>query len=84
MINKNKEGKTDWSKPGSVKIPSSIVTAIDNYKEKNGYSSRGQAITDMIKISEQKDLIQNMFEKERTKIVDEILQQLGSRFVGKA
>ncbi len=83
MTNKNEETKLDWSRPGSVKIPASIVKAIDDFKEKNDYSSRGQAIVAMIKIAEQRDLVQNMFEKEREKIVNEILQQLGSRFSGK-
>lgn len=73
----------DWSTPGSVKIPLSIVKSIDNYKKKHGYSSRGQAIVAMIGKAEQQDSIQDLFETERKKIVNELCNELANRFMGK-
>ena len=79
ILMKNKEVKINWNNPCSIKVPLPVLEMVDNYKNKHGFTSRGQAIVAMSTIADQIDKIEKLFESERKQIVNEIILELGSR-----
>lgn len=47
----------------SVRLPSSVVQKIDDYKKKKGYTSRGQTIVDLMVRAEIRDKIEDFIKK---------------------
>lgn len=57
---KKKDGKFDWNDSGSIRVPTSVVKQLDEYKKKHGYTSRPQAIISAIERAEKVDLIDDI------------------------
>lgn len=79
----NKEEKFDWSVYASIRVPASVVKQLDEYKQKNGYTSRPQAIISAIERAEKMNLVEEIrkmlcefIDEDGKKIVREILHEL--------
>lgn len=57
-----KEEKFDWNDAGSIRVPTSVVKQLDEYKKKHGYTSRPQAIISAIERAEKTDLVEEIKE----------------------
>ena len=76
-MNENK--KFNWNDYASIRAPRSVVKQLDEYKQKNGYTSRPQAIISAIERAEKNDMVEEI----RT-VLNEFLEKGGENLVKKA
>lgn len=74
----NEDKKFDWSDYGSIRVPTSVVKQLDEYKQKHGYTSRPQAIISAIEKAEKSNIVDDI-----KQILYEFLENEGENIVRK-